>query len=127
MQDAFYTFIPILFFVIQEEMDFRLDSYSVFTWAGVTDITHLHLIVMIPLGRSHTENPEGYTPNGTLSHSAVLHHLVISRLHMHKRKHFRSCCQLLFWYPGFTGPLPSPDVLTANYQLSQNQNSPIHI
>ena len=86
-------------------MGFRLNSYSGPTWAGLTDITRLHLIVMIPLGRSHTENPEGYTPNRTLSHSAVLNHLVISRLHMHKRKRCRSCCQLLFlvsWIYGTT-------------------------
>lgn len=56
-------------------------------------------------------------------------HLVIS---MHKRKHKRSCCQLLFRYPGFTGPLPfarraynthtteskpKPAPLTYNYNL----------
>ncbi len=106
-------------------MGFPPNSYSGSTWVGVTDITHLHLIVMIPLGRNHTENSEGYTPNENpcpaLSH---LNHLVIR---LHKRKHKRSCCQLLFWYPGFTGPLPSPDMLTINNRLNQNQNSPIII
>ena len=110
-------------FVIWLDMGFLPNSYSGSTWAGVTDITHLHLIVMIPLGRNHTENSEGYTPNENpcpaLSH---LNHLVIR---LHKRKHKRSCCQLLFWYPGFTGPLPSPDMLTINNRLNQNQNSPI--
>ncbi len=65
---AFYMFIPMLFFVVQLEMGFRLNSYSGPAWAGFTDITHLHLIVMIPLGRSHTENPEGYTPDRALPH-----------------------------------------------------------
>lgn len=98
----------MLVFVIWLDMGFLPNSYSGSTWAGVTDITHLHLIVMIPLDRSHTENSEGYTPNGNpcpaLSH---LNHLVIR---LHKRKNKRSCCQLLFpasWIYGTTAIRPT--------------------
>ena len=84
----------MLFFVIKQEMGFRLDSYFGITWAGFTNVTRLHLIVMIPLVRDHTENPERYTPNRNPCPAlSQLNHLVIS---VHKRKKVRSCCQLLF-------------------------------
>ena len=51
-------------------------------------------------------------------------HLVIS---MHKRKHKRSCCQLLFGILDLRDHYRSPDVLTMKRQCCQNQNSPIHV
>ena len=49
-------------------------------------------------------------------------HLVIS---MHKRKHKRSCCQLLcYGILDLRDHYRSPDVLTTHIQLNLNQNQP---